>query len=185
MHSLILMDTSGWSFANEDADIAAMIAGFIESFDPAGGLPDLGAMPSPETDLIAAATPPDWQAMKEEMAAAFDPYTLKALGRQLFEGDGDWVRPRLGEISCPVTVIVGEHDHPFIDQAADLAAEVADGRAIVIDGAYHSPQLTHRARVDRRSSGPPRSLINDGASSAREVRCHRGCAAIRTRTASH
>ena len=49
VHSLILMDTSGWSFANEDADIAAMIAGFIESFDPAGGLPDLGAMPSPET----------------------------------------------------------------------------------------------------------------------------------------
>jgi pimeloyl-ACP methyl ester carboxylesterase len=145
VHSLILMDTSGWSFANDDADIAAMIAGFIESFDPAGGLPDLGAMPSPETDLIAAATPPDWQAIKEEMAAAFDPYALKALGRQLFEGDGDWVRPRLAEVSCPVTVIVGEHDHPFIDQAADLAAEVADGRAIVIGGAYHSPQLTHRA----------------------------------------
>ncbi len=145
VHSLILMDTSGWSFANDDADIAAMIAGFIESFDPAGGLPDLGAMPSPETDLIASATPPDWQAMKEEMAAAFDPYALKALGRQLFEGDGDWVRPRLGEISCPVTVIVGEHDHPFIDQAADLAAEVGDGRTVVIDGAYHSPQLTHRA----------------------------------------
>ena len=145
VRSLILMDTSGWSFANEDADVAAMIAGFIESFDPAGGLPDLGAMPSPETDLIAAATPPKWQAMKEQMAASFDPYALKALGRQLFEGDGEWVRPRLGEISCPVTVIVGEHDQPFIDQAADLAAEVADGFCTVIDGAYHSPQLTHRA----------------------------------------
>jgi pimeloyl-ACP methyl ester carboxylesterase len=145
VNSLILMDTSGWSFANDDADIAAMIAGLIESFEPAGGLPDLGAMPGPETDLITAATPPEWQATKEEMAAAFDPYALKALGRQLLKGDGDWVRPRLGEISCPVTVIVGEHDHPFIDQAADLAAEVADGRCTVINGAYHSPQLTHRA----------------------------------------
>ena len=47
------------------------------------------------------------------------------------------------EISCPVTVIVGEHDHPLVDQAPALSAEVADGRLVIIDGAYHSPQLTH------------------------------------------
>jgi len=39
---------------------------------------------------------------------------------------------------------VGEQDHPLVDQAPDLAAEVANGRLAVIDGAYHSPQLTHR-----------------------------------------
>jgi pimeloyl-ACP methyl ester carboxylesterase len=42
-------------------------------------------------------------------------------------------------------VIVGEHDHPLVDQAAELAAAVADGRLSVIAGAYHSPQLTHPA----------------------------------------
>ena len=48
-------------------------------------------------------------------------------------------------ITCPTTVIAGEHDHPLIDQAPELAAEVADGRLTVIPGAYHSPQLTHAA----------------------------------------
>ena len=99
--------------------------------------------------------------MKQEMAASFDPYALKALGRQLFEGDGEWVRPRLGEISCPVTVIVGEHDHPFIDQAADLAAEVADG---LHHGDRRRPPLTaaHASfRVDRSRARPSRSLTGN------------------------
>ena len=78
------------------------------------------------------------------MAAAFDPYVLKALGRQLFEGLRRLGPPATRPDLRPVTVIVGEHDHPFIDQAVDLAAEVADGRVIGIDGAYHSPQLPTR-----------------------------------------
>ncbi len=47
------------------------------------------------------------------------------------------------EITCPVTVLVGENDHPFVDQAPELVAELPHGRLAVIDGAYHSPQLTH------------------------------------------
>jgi pimeloyl-ACP methyl ester carboxylesterase len=31
----------------------------------------------------------------------------------------------------------------LVDQAAELASLVANGRLAVIDGAYHSPQLTH------------------------------------------
>ena len=77
------------------------------------------------------------------MASAFDPYAMKALGRDLFDADGVSVRARLAEITCPVTIIVGEHDHPFVDQADDLACELPDGRLTVIAGAYHSPQLTH------------------------------------------
>jgi len=42
-------------------------------------------------------------------------------------------------------VVVGQHDHPLVDQAPELAAGVADGRLSVIEGAYHSPQLTHGA----------------------------------------
>lgn len=53
------------------------------------------------------------------------------------------VRDRLSTIVMPVTVIAGEHDHPFSDQVPELAAEVADGRTAIIDGACHSPQLSH------------------------------------------
>ena len=53
------------------------------------------------------------------------------------------VRDRLGEIAFPVTVIAGEHDHPFVGQAPVFASEVADGQCTIIGGAYHSPQLTH------------------------------------------
>jgi pimeloyl-ACP methyl ester carboxylesterase len=145
VRSLILMDTSGWSFRPLDEGMAQMMAAFMAAFDPSGGLPDLSAMAGPEDALITASTSAEWQAVKAEMAAAFDPYAMKALGNDLFNSDLSWVRPRLAEVTVPVTVIVGSNDHPFIDQADDLAGAVTDGRVTVIDGAYHSPQLTHRA----------------------------------------
>jgi pimeloyl-ACP methyl ester carboxylesterase len=145
VRSLVLMDTSAWSFAPPDADIAALMAAFIDGYRPADGLPDLTSFSGPEEPLIAAATPAAWQVVKDEMAAAFDPYALKALGGELFHDEGISVRGRLGEIGCPVTVIVGELDQPFADQADQLAAEMADGALTVIAGAYHSPQLTHPA----------------------------------------
>ena len=143
VRSLVLMDTSAWSFLPTDPNIAALISGFMASFDPSTGLPDLSAMPSPEQPLIDAAVPAEWQAVKRQMDAAFDPYAMQAFGRALFDPAGSSVRDRLGEIHCPVSVIVGEHDHPFVDQAPELTAEVPDGRLMVIAGAYHSPQLTH------------------------------------------
>lgn len=143
VRSLILMDTSAWSFQPPDPELARMMTSFLEGFDPTRGLPDGSAFANPEDALIAAATPAEWQAIKADMAAAFDPYAFKALGRELFEPGSASLRDRLGEITCPVTVIVGEHDHPFIGQAPELAAEVADGALNVIAGAYHSPQLTH------------------------------------------
>ena len=145
VRSLILMNTSAWSFVPTDPAIAELMIAFIDGFDPSGGLPDLSSIDGPETALIAAAAPAEWHAVKERMAAAFDPFALKALGAQLFNEGTASVRHRLGEITCPVTVIVGELDHPLVDQAADLAAEVPGGALTVIPGAYHSPQLTHPA----------------------------------------
>ena len=141
VRSLILMDTSGWSFRPDEPEIAAMMEAFIVGYDPAGGLPDLRAMDGPETELIAAATPEDWQRLKVEHSASFDPWAAKSLGVELFTSVAD--RDRLRAIDCPVTVIVGEHDHPFVGQATELAASVTDGNVVVIEGAYHSPQLTH------------------------------------------
>jgi pimeloyl-ACP methyl ester carboxylesterase len=75
-----------------------------------------------------------------------DAYAVKAFGMALMadvaEGETS-LRAFLPSITCPTTVIAGEHDHPLVDQAPELAEMVANGRLAVIDGAYHSPQLTH------------------------------------------
>jgi pimeloyl-ACP methyl ester carboxylesterase len=144
VRSLILMDTSAWSFRPEDPKAAAAVAGFLDSLDPARGLPDVGDINPVEDALIAARTPKEWQEEKETLSAAFDPYAMKGLGQELFS-DRLSVRDRLGEIACPVTVIVGANDQPLAGQAPELAAAIADAQLAVIPDAFHSPQLTHPA----------------------------------------
>ena len=144
LHSMILMDTTAWSFAVDDPEVLEMITGYFSSLGPDS---TMGQPPeSPETSLIAAATPRDWQLRKSALSAAFDPMAAKALGLALF---GDTLQPvdhLLGDIDAPVTVIAGEHDHPYVDHAPALAEGVVRGELSVIEGAYHSPQLTHPAQ---------------------------------------
>jgi pimeloyl-ACP methyl ester carboxylesterase len=137
------MDTTEWSFQPDDPQMRAMMHGFIESFDTARGLPDPTLLQQPEDLLVEAATPQAWRDRKLQLYKDFDPHAFKAIGRELMGSQEHSVRHRLPEITCPVTVLVGENDHPFVDQAPELAAEVAKGRLVVIEGAYHSPQLTH------------------------------------------
>ena len=142
VRSLILMDTSAWSFRSEDDDVSSFIDAFLGGYDPSTGLPDLGTLAGPEDELIAAATPAWWQERKVELMSGFDPYALKALGVELFGPEATETRARLAELAVPVTVIAGANDRPFADQAPTLAAEAGADLA-VIDGAFHSPQLTH------------------------------------------
>lgn len=146
VRSLILMDTSAWSFQPDDEKLRTMVRDYITAFDPSGGMPSALSMGGPEDDLIAAAVPAWWQQEKDAIFAGMDAYAVKGLGMELWteipDGDGS-LRSRLRSITCPTTVVVGEHDHPLVGQAPTLASEVADGHFIVIDGAYHSPQLTH------------------------------------------
>ncbi len=146
VRSLILMDTSAWSFLPPDEEIRSMVHGFINSFDPARGMPATLSMGGPEDVLIEERTPAEWRKEKEAVFAGMDAYAVKGLGSELMgdaADDDDTLRAMLPSIVCPTTVIVGEHDHPLVDQAPALAGEVADGRLTVIPGAYHSPQLTH------------------------------------------
>jgi pimeloyl-ACP methyl ester carboxylesterase len=144
--SLVLMDTSAWSFLPPDPTLRDLVRAWIEAFDPTQGMPATFNFGSPEDALIEACTPLEWQKEKEAIFAGMDPYAVKAFGTALMAqaSGGDLsLREALPTIACPITVIAGEHDHPLVDQAPDLAAEVADGRLAVIEGAYHSPQLTH------------------------------------------
>lgn len=143
VRSLVLMDTSAWAFVDPGDEHARFFEAYMATFDPADGLPDLSGLPNPENALVEAATPEGWRRTKAERDGSFDPYALKSIGTELLTGTTWSLRDRLGEIACPVTVIAGSKDHPLVDQTPALAAEVADGRYVVIEGAYHSPQLTH------------------------------------------
>ncbi len=146
VHSLILMDTSAWSFLPPNEEIRALVHGFIDAFDPAAGMPSALGLGGPEDVLIEERTPVQWRKEKDAIFAGMDPYAVKALGSVLMSDvaeNASSLRAKLPSIACPTSVIVGEHDHPLVDQAPELAAEVADGRLTVIAGAYHSPQLTH------------------------------------------
>ncbi len=146
VRSLILMDTSAWSFQPVDEALRTMARDYIVAFDPARGMPAALTLGGPEDVLIAAAVPAEWQKQKDAIFTGMDAYAVKALGTALWtevpDGPGS-LRSRLPSITCPTTVVVGEHDHPLADQAPELAAGVADGRLSVVEGAYHSPQLTH------------------------------------------
>ncbi len=144
--SLILMDTSGWSFLPPDDGIRRGVHRWMEAFDPARGMPDSMSLGSPEEDVIATTMPASWLKEKDDIFHRMDPYAVKAFGTALMVAGADdenSLKPYLPSISCPATVIAGQHDHPLVDQAPELADLLADGRLTVITGAYHSPQLTH------------------------------------------
>ena len=143
LRSLVLMDTTAWRFGIDDEERMGLIASFFESLTPESTMPEFPD--SPENALIEAVTPQEWRDRKDELTRAFDPMAAKAIGVALFLDKLQPVDHVLGDIDVPVTVIAGEHDHPLVDHAPELAAAVVDGESVVIPGAYHSPQLTHPA----------------------------------------
>lgn len=143
VRSLVLMDTSAAQFSSDQATVEVM-EGFLTAFDPTRGLPSLvyeGV--GPEQDLIDTVVDADFLSDRAERSAMTDPWAFRALGRQLIAPDLASLVPRLGELTMPVTVVVGSLDHPLVELAPGLADPIPDAEVVVIDGAYHSPQLTH------------------------------------------
>ncbi len=141
VNSLIFMDTTAWDFGTDNPELRELIVGFFESITPETPMGD--PPPGPEDPLIAAGTTAAWQQLKSTRSASVDPMALRGLGLALFNNRLLPVHDSLGDIDAPVTVIAGEHDQPFVDHAEALADAVAHGACAIIDGAYHSPQLTH------------------------------------------
>lgn len=141
VRSLFVFDTSGWAFAGALARLLHELAG---AYDPASGLP-APAPPGPEFDLIVAATPLEWRRFAEQSSAGYDPYALKGLGGELVSPDIPSLRQPLSSFDRPATVVMGSEDADYVGQGDELAAAFGDGELHVIDGAYHSPQLTHQA----------------------------------------
>lgn len=83
--------------------------------------------------------------------------SLRALGT----GQQPWLGERLGELSLPVTLVVGAEDAKFRSIGAWMASRIADSRLEIVPGAGHAPHLErpelYRAIVERflRSADSP------------------------------
>jgi pimeloyl-ACP methyl ester carboxylesterase len=142
VRSLVMMDTFGDAPARDRpaAEFAALIA--VPDAEAIAGLAEYEAPPSPEPALIESVWGADWVAAHEEFNGQVDPLAIVHLGRELFGSIGSLLGPAAG-VECPTTVVVGECDHPFRGPSDRLAAAIPGAELVVIEGAYHSPQLTH------------------------------------------
>ncbi|MCK9897292.1 alpha/beta hydrolase [Frankia sp. AgB32] len=69
-----------------------------------------------------------------------DPEAVAALGREL--GRYPSLVPRLGEITAPTTVLVGENDTSLRDSARTMTDAIPNAHLAVIAGADHSPHAS-------------------------------------------
>jgi pimeloyl-ACP methyl ester carboxylesterase len=74
----------------------------------------------------------------ERKLLQMDPTAFTELATQLAEAPG--VLDRLGEIRCPVLVMVGEQDVPLLQAADAMQAGLPEVRRVTIPDAAHSPQ---------------------------------------------
>jgi pimeloyl-ACP methyl ester carboxylesterase len=84
---------------------------------------------------------------EEQPGAESEGWTRTA--EQILKQHDGAVIESLGAIDVPVLVIVGEKDKPFRGGAAYMAEKIPDAELVVIDGAGHSPNVTHPEEFDR------------------------------------
>jgi 2-succinyl-6-hydroxy-2,4-cyclohexadiene-1-carboxylate synthase len=84
-----------------------------------------------------------WWRRIEAKYEQMDPAAFLALGPALSEQAS--LVPRLGEIRCPTTVIVGEQDVHFLVPSDELEAGIGGAVRVTIPDAAHSPQLENAA----------------------------------------
>lgn len=82
--------------------------------------------------------PPEQRARQEEAFVAMDPRAFARLGREL--GRHTSLVGLLHEITCPVTVIVGERDKGLRSPADELVSLLPHATLSVIGSAGHTPQ---------------------------------------------
>ena len=101
-----------------------------------------------------------WVAGVDRPPEAVDPEVRRRVTGMLLtayaHGEADLEEPdppaagRLGEITAPTLVVVGEHDRPDIQAMADaLAAGIPGAERVVLDGAAHLPSMERPGEFNR------------------------------------
>src|SRR5205085_733071 len=73
---------------------------------------------------------------------------LVLAGRHMLTQHDASVLDALPTIAVPTLVIVGEDDKPFRKGATYMADKIPDATLVVVPGAGHSPNVTHRDAFD-------------------------------------
>ncbi len=69
--------------------------------------------------------------------------------KKLWETSPRMTPATLATITCPVLIIVGEHDYVSVAHAREMTEAVANGKLAVIAGGGHSTPITHAAEINR------------------------------------
>jgi 2-succinyl-6-hydroxy-2,4-cyclohexadiene-1-carboxylate synthase len=143
--SLVLMDTAPGPLAFVDLarlELAARVG-------REAGMPALAQILRARAKDDAERSAPDrrieeewgaerFWAWRTARIAAMDPAAYEALGLALVNQED--LTPRLGEIRCPTTVLVGKLDHEFRAPSEALARHIPGAKLVVLPNAAHQPQ---------------------------------------------
>jgi pimeloyl-ACP methyl ester carboxylesterase len=139
VRSLVLMDTGA-------APSGLIPSEWTDSIVRMGREKGMGAVASMFGEFVAKTAPPARaEVLAERLRWKFERLDVEAFVALAAELNAyPSMVSRLHEISCPVTVIVGEHDHGLRDASDVLAREIPGAVLSVIPDAAHSPQDENR-----------------------------------------
>lgn len=146
VRSLLLMDTAPGAVElpfDLDDDMIDAIFGMVREHGLDAARQFLNGQDNPEQALLIEANGQEWYDSDEDRRyATLDPNVVIELGPQLFAQQS--VLERLVHIDVPTTIIVGSEDTAFVGPSKRMHDTIPGAVLEVIDGAYHSPQHTHR-----------------------------------------
>lgn len=140
VRSLVLMDTSAGPMEVANAGMRETLSKTIREKGCAALVPMMRLQPQGDArargmDYLGEAE--HWRRITVKLEQ-LDPEAFIAFADVI--GDHHDIADQLHEIICPTTVIVGQHDTPFLKPAKVLAQRIPDADLIEIPYAAHSPQ---------------------------------------------
>jgi pimeloyl-ACP methyl ester carboxylesterase len=152
LKSLILMDTAAEPLTIFPKALREQLAEEVRANGCASRIKMMRDMPMSDAqargrDFLGEAE--HWRRIELKLSQ-MDPEAWVALGNDMSNQKG--VLSDLESLSVPTTIIVGEHDVPFVEPSARMANMIPDARLVTIPDAAHCPQYENadawRAAID-------------------------------------
>jgi 2-succinyl-6-hydroxy-2,4-cyclohexadiene-1-carboxylate synthase len=94
-----------------------------------------------ESQPVFASQSPELRARQRPGRLRHDPLKLAQLLRSAGQGATPPAWDRLHELRCPVLLIAGVRDEPYVAAANRMASLIPNARVSIVPGAGHAPQL--------------------------------------------
>jgi pimeloyl-ACP methyl ester carboxylesterase len=152
LKSLILMDTAAEPLTIFPKALREQLAEEVRANGCASRIKMMRDMPMSDAqargrDFLGEAE--HWRRIELKLSQ-MDPEAWVALGNDMSNQKG--VLSDLESLSVPTTIIVGEHDVPFVEPSARMANMIPNARLVTIPDAAHCPQYENadawRAAID-------------------------------------